>query len=360
MSSEEFGGIHLHEWNRKFLKSFWYGVCIATVGEVLNLAALGMFTAESLLHSALLPAGVNTLTLGLVSWIYRRFRAKFHYLVILALTIVTSSYIAVHADVDYIQSLLLLPIMFSTFYYKRGLVIFACCATIAMFWGETWIHPVLRERTNPSEWVSMPTILLVAAWIALSVMERGIELLQELGNESKDKQNLMIQNVIKDKMVRTDTLTGLYNRAALFEHLEMLLRYTESEGFSMHVAMIDIDHFKSVNDTFGHHIGDIVLKRVSAAIRDGIDPGDFAARYGGEEFTAVFTDRMLQDVYRTLERIRQQVEDLEHPELDGRSVTVSIGLHPYSKGMDKEHLLGQADACLYQAKRTGRNKIVSH
>lgn len=204
----------------------------------------------------------------------------------------------------------------------------------------------------------MPAILLVATLIALSVMERGIELLNELRSESKDKQNLMIQNVIKDKMVRTDTLTGLYNRAALFEHLEMLLRYTESEGFAMHVAMIDIDHFKSVNDTFGHHIGDLVLKRVATLIRDGIGTGDFAARYGGEEFTAVFTDRTLHEVNAVLEKIRRNAEVMEHPELEGRSVTISIGLHPYVKGMDKEMLISQADACLYQAKRTGRNKIV--
>lgn len=356
--SDDFSRISIQHWNKKFLKSLWYALLIASAGELVTITALNRFTWEDILHYVLLPAGINLFSLGPLTLLFRRMQAEFPYLMILAAAVICSSYIGVHSDMDHIQSLLLLPIMFSTLYYQRRMVVYACAIALASFFLMTWLHPELRARTGPNEWASMPAIILAAAWVALRVMERGVGLLRELRDEAQDKQDLMIQNVIKDKMVRTDTLTGLYNRAALFEHLDMLLRYTESEGFALHVAMLDIDHFKSVNDTFGHHIGDVVLKRVSEAIRDGIEPGDFAARYGGEEFTAVFTDRTLQDVSHTLERIRLNIATMEHPELDGRSVTLSIGLHPYSKGMSKEHLIGQADACLYQAKRTGRNKLV--
>ncbi|WP_438444967.1 diguanylate cyclase [Gorillibacterium sp. sgz5001074] len=360
MSIEEFDGSNLRLWNRKFLISFWYAVLITALTEELYFTAVGMMTWESQLRYMLLPTGINTAILLLTEVLHRRAKASFPYILLLAANLMASVIISVHHSLDYIQCLLMLPILISTFYYRRSLVIYTSGLSIGAFLSLTWFHPYIRERTNAGEWISMPMILLVSTVIALGVMERGIELLQELRSETKDKENLMIQNVIKDKMVRTDTLTGLYNRAALFEHLEMLLRYTQSEGFPLHVAMLDIDHFKSINDTFGHHIGDVVLKRVAEVIRDGTDPGDFAARYGGEEFTLVFTDRTLKEVLGILEKVRRQMEELVHPELDGRSVTVSIGIHPYSLGMGREQLIGEADACLYQAKRTGRNKIVSH
>jgi diguanylate cyclase len=359
-NTEELNVMNSRRWNRKYLTSFWYALLVAVFTEELSLIIGGKTDWHSQLVYMTLPAAINLVILGIAELMYRRLPQYFHFVILFTSTLICGVLTSFHYELDYIQASWILPIMISIFYFQRRLVLYATVLNIAAFLTVTSLHPGLMERTDSSEWVTMPMMLLVAALITLNAMERGIELLRELRNESEDKQNLMIQNVIKDKIVRTDPLTGLYNRAALNEHLDMLLRYTESEGFSLHVAMLDVDYFKSVNDTYGHQAGDMVLRRMAAAIKESIGNSDFAARYGGEEFTIVFTDRTLEDVRQTLERIRKNVELVEHPELGDRRVTLSIGLYPYSKGMERERLFEQADACLYEAKRTGRNKLCDH
>lgn len=359
-NAEELNGMNIKRWNRKYLTSFWYAVLGSVFTEELSLIISGETDWHSESRYMLLPAAINILLLGAAELLYRRLPRWFHVVILLTSTSISTVLVCTHYVLDYIQALWILPIMISIFYFRRKLVLYATGLNMAAFFAVTAIHPGLRERTYSTEWLAMPMILLVAALITLNAMGRGIELLMELQNESADKQDLMIQNVIKDKMVRTDPLTGLYNRAALNEHLDMLLRYAESEGFSLHVAMMDVDHFKSVNDTYGHQAGDIVLKKIAAAVRDSIGTSDFAARYGGEEFTIVFTDQTLEDVRGALEKLRRSVDALDNPELDGRHVTVSIGLYPYGKGMERERLIERADACLYEAKRLGRNRVCDH
>lgn len=358
--TEEMNGMNSRRWNRKYLTSFWYAAVMAFFTEELGLVVAGGIDWRSEFLYVLLPACINFTILGIAELLFRRMAKRFHYVILLAATMICAVLVSVHSVVDYIQALWIFPIMISIFYFQRKLVIYATVLNIAAFLVMTAVHPDLSGRTYSIEWITMPMILLASALITLSAMGRGIELQRELRNESEDKQNLMIQNVIKDKMVRTDTLTGLYNRAALNEHLDMLLRYAESEGFSLHVAMMDVDFFKSVNDTYGHQAGDVVLKRLAAAIKEAIGNSDFAARYGGEEFTIVFTDRTLEEVQHVLEKVRRSVEAMFHPELGDRRVTISIGLYPYGKGMEREKLIERADACLYEAKRSGRNKLIDH
>lgn len=358
--AEDYSGISNLRWNRRYLTSFWYAAFLAVFTEEMALIISGDMNWRSQAIYMLLPAAINFMLLGAGEFLLRKIPQWFHFVILFVSTCMCATLISIHHAVDYIQALWILPIVISLFYFKRRLVLCAAGMNIAAFLVMTAVHPGFNERTNSTEWVTMPMILIVTALIALNAMERGIELLDNLRSESEDKQHLMIQNVIKDKMVRTDALTGLYNRTALNEHLDMLLRYADSEGFSLHVAMLDLDHFKSVNDTYGHQAGDLVLKRTAAAVKEEISSSDFAARYGGEEFTIVFTDRTLEEVRQVLERVRRSVEAVQHQELKGRRVTVSIGLYPYGKGMEREKLIEQADACLYEAKRTGRNKLCDH
>lgn len=357
--TDTFNISNIHYWNRRYLTFFWCTVVLAIV-----IQELGLLLTGADLHTqttvVLRPAAVNLALLGVAEFIFRRMPRWFHVTILVVSNGICSVVIAVYHTIDYIQALWMLPILISCFYFKRLMVIYSAVQSVATFLIMTVLHPGLRERTDLSEWLAMPAFLLLTSLIALSAMERAIELLRSLRIESEDKQHLMIQNVIKDKLVRTDALTGLYNRAALNEHLDMLLRYADSEGFSIHVAMLDVDHFKSVNDTYGHQTGDVVLKRIAAVIREEVNSSDFAARYGGEEFMIVFTDRTLNEVKQVLERVRIGVDEAQHQELAGRRVTVSIGLSPYAKGMEREKLIEHADACLYEAKRTGRNRLCDH
>lgn len=152
----------------------------------------------------------------------------------------------------------------------------------------------------------------------------------------------------------TDPLTGLLNRRALFE------RYGERPiGPEMAVLVFDLDHFKSINDTFGHAAGDRVLKIFAAELAAKCGPGDTAARLGGEEFALILTDVMPNDAEMIAEGIRKAFADHE-TRLEGKTLTctVSAGVAlGCSVSMDFDAMLSAADKALYIAKRAGRNRI---
>lgn len=164
-----------------------------------------------------------------------------------------------------------------------------------------------------------------------------------------------------NKMAATDPLTGLQNRRTLDERLRASLDNCCSMGLPISIAMIDIDRFKAVNDTYGHQCGDVVLKGVASIIKSYVRrDSDFAVRYGGEEILLCLPGVSLQDCLSICLRIHKQIGqttfNCENSELN---VTVSMGVAASSDGVTtKDELIALADARLYQAKATGRNKIV--
>jgi diguanylate cyclase (GGDEF)-like protein len=155
-----------------------------------------------------------------------------------------------------------------------------------------------------------------------------------------------------------DFLTGLYNRRYFFEHAERLHRRALDGELRILVAMIDADHFKQINDNFGHQVGDEALVAIAAVLRGQVEGQGMVARFGGEEFVCL---RVLDPSLRPadcLERIRRAVEQIDL-RADGRPVplTVSIGATA-EPGGDIDQMLARADGAVYQAKRAGRNRVV--
>lgn len=162
-------------------------------------------------------------------------------------------------------------------------------------------------------------------------------------------------------LAERDPLTGLYNRRAFFERADgelERLRLNDGQGS---VAILDIDHFKKVNDTYGHDTGDRVIKAVAGVLNAMVDRGNaITARFGGEEFLILFTDIDSDEVQARCEQMRQMMADLAIPYEDtALSVTVSIGvaLIQHQEGMDNN--LNAADQMLYMAKNSGRNRVLS-
>ncbi|WP_245757259.1 GGDEF domain-containing protein [Amycolatopsis xylanica] len=157
-----------------------------------------------------------------------------------------------------------------------------------------------------------------------------------------------------------DSLTSSYNRRYLDQHLHGLLR--ERQG-GIAVALIDLDLFKRVNDTYGHLVGDRVLRRVAGLLQEGLPPGAFCARYGGEEFALVMPDIDARTAVRVAEAARARVADHQWSKLQpGLSVTISVGLAHESgpgqgRALEAERQLVRADTLLYAAKRAGRNMV---
>jgi diguanylate cyclase (GGDEF)-like protein len=161
--------------------------------------------------------------------------------------------------------------------------------------------------------------------------------------------------------VETDELTRLLRRGAFMQKFQTLLSASAAEGQEVHLMMIDVDHFKKVNDDHGHQTGDVVLQRVSELIRSYMRPTDLAGRYGGEEIIVAIqgTSKEASDI---AEAIRQSVESNKMTSKANVefTVTLSVGVASTHKfGFEADVLIEKADAALYRAKRTGRNKVLT-
>ncbi len=158
----------------------------------------------------------------------------------------------------------------------------------------------------------------------------------------------------------TDTLTGLPNRRRFDEEFARAFGSAIRRSSPIGVAIIDIDHFKNYNDTFGHQAGDVALRRIARAIAESVErSGDFAARYGGEEFVVILEDTTLAGAAGVAERIRSAVLDAGIPAPSGGVLSVSVGVAARLPGSTGEALLRQADAALYEAKNAGRNRVAT-
>jgi diguanylate cyclase (GGDEF)-like protein len=164
-----------------------------------------------------------------------------------------------------------------------------------------------------------------------------------------------------NRRARTDALTGLANRQQFEERLTRIVMETNRFGGSCTLVVVDIDRFKHVNDTYGHQIGDEVLRRVAAALQGEVRNVDLCARYGGEEMAILLPQTDLRGGCQLAERLRKAVGDRPFV-IAGRDihVTISLGLATYPEGArDRDELFSAADRALYGAKRDGRNMVVA-
>lgn len=187
----------------------------------------------------------------------------------------------------------------------------------------------------------------------LSLLSRRLR-----GNNAAVSESRRLQEEYK-RHALVDGLTGLFNRRRLDEVLPRYVARSHFEGKTLSVLMIDVDHFKSINDRFGHYSGDRVLYEVAHVLRDRCRPTDFVARYGGEEFTVVLPGARAVDAELVAERLRLAVEGLSIQLESGLTLppmTASIGIAELIPDESTGDVLTRADGALYRAKRTGRNR----
>nr|CRH06814.1 putative diguanylate cyclase [Candidatus Magnetococcus massalia] len=176
--------------------------------------------------------------------------------------------------------------------------------------------------------------------------------------EGHDRQRTL------ENYAKVDPLTGIHNRRALDEALSRQLRRVAHSKNPLCLIMLDVDHFKNYNDTYGHQGGDVALVALAQNIAGHLRPGDIAARYGGEEFTVVLPDTRLEMAFKIAERLRKAVEAMDIT--DGTNtklarVNISLGVAQTSTTITAvEPLIAAADAALYRAKNNGRNRVEVH
>ncbi|WP_064429476.1 PleD family two-component system response regulator [Rickettsia sp. Tenjiku01] len=158
-----------------------------------------------------------------------------------------------------------------------------------------------------------------------------------------------------------DGLTGLFNRRYFDIHLKQIIEKTNKESIKLYLLMCDIDNFKHVNDTYGHQAGDKVLTIVSRILKNTLRVTDLIARFGGEEFTILLTDIDISKAIETAERVRVKIEYMNfhiEDQIKPLKTTISIGVTKYKKEESIESFIERADKAMYEAKTTGKNKVV--
>lgn len=174
------------------------------------------------------------------------------------------------------------------------------------------------------------------------------------------QDDLKRSNELLLELSNTDHLTGMYNRRYLMDAMDKELQRCDRKGGNLSVLILDIDHFKQVNDTYGHLQGDIVLQKVALQLQKELRNYDIAARYGGEEFIAVLPDSSLREAAFVSERIRTSIQEIKFSgSLEPLSLTASVGVAALSTPActTVDELIKLADEALYRAKTNGRNRV---
>jgi diguanylate cyclase (GGDEF)-like protein len=254
------------------------------------------------------------------------------------------------------------------------------------YWAAKLVRPLLLTRDCQPEADALLHTMDAASVLVvpLFVRDRVIGSLQLFGEHAdsfsrEDAQLLWMLSLISESMLArdnsnetllrfafTDYLTGLKTRGFFEQQLALELARAERRGTALAVLMIDIDHFKRLNDTFGHHVGDLVLRDLAAILSRELREIDTAARYGGEEFILLLPETDLPGAKLVAQRLRSAVEQAtfftDTSTAAGRrseQVTISIGVALFpNEARLKTELLEAADAALYAAKAQGRNRVV--
>jgi len=224
-------------------------------------------------------------------------------------------------------------------------------ALLALFLG---LNPAAAAINWPS---------LIAFVLFVSVLSLVANVISRRDQDQIEQQTRLLTSSaeqLRDQSVR-DYLTGLFNRRYLEETLAREVRRAERAHAPLGVIMIDLDHFKQFNDTYGHAAGDVLLREMGGLLRRSLRESDIACRYGGEEFTLIMPDSPLSVVQERAERIRLEARQLrlESDGLPLKPVSLSIGVAVFPEhGRSGDAVLQASDAALYRAKREGRDRVV--
>ncbi|OPZ85908.1 MAG: Phytochrome-like protein cph2 [bacterium ADurb.Bin429] len=221
----------------------------------------------------------------------------------------------------------------------------------------------------------VPTVMVIAAMVVaaqagsqavlfsmtmliLLVMARQIVTFEKDRHHYQELQELY---AISAREATTDPLTGMANQRHFCDRLDVELRRARRYRRTLALIFADLDHFKSINDTYGHHVGDVALKMVATCLARLVRETDLVVRYGGEEFVVMLPETTLEQAEVMAERLRRAVEQLQIPLPQGghKRVTMSFGVAAFPETAETpEDLLTSADAAMYHAKALGRNRVM--
>lgn len=233
-----------------------------------------------------------------------------------------------------------------------AIVVIAFVAEVLIMQGLSYLG--YGEHTPFSIFADAALLAIVIAppiyWLVLNPIHKEYQRRLRAESEAEEMSRVAI----------TDPLTRIMNRRGITVGLLDAMAHAERYRTPLTVAMVDIDHFKEINDTYGHEAGDRVLKNVAEILSDALRMPDKVGRYGGEEFLIVLPHTTLAQGSKIVERIRASVSKKIFDQGAKKAhVTISVGVTQFKPGEDLEQLMSQADKAMYDAKKGGRNLVVA-
>jgi len=341
--------------NRQLLHLYWFIFLLAVLGKLTHhLLQPAQDLAE--VQPVLMVVGLAVAVLAAVEWIVPHCRRFASDAVLFSGSLLAAICLFFFPEQMEAHILLFLPMVLASLYSEKVKIFVQYGSSVILY---LLLHVVQPAFVQAADMTSFLIHSLGCLAVSLVVYARGDRLRQRLNRQMEIQQELLIKNVIMDKISKMDPLTNLYNYKSFYEYMDRLIEQSEKTNLSLQLAIVDIDNFKQINDTYGHLVGDLVLKRVADEMRNNVTPNDIVARYGGEEFAIIFIDKSWEEAKKMAETIRQNINRTNHIELENRPVSVSIGLYAYQKGDGREKVFQEADECLYQAKSLGKNRIAT-
>lgn len=358
------------EWNKKVLNIYWFMILIVSLTEVvlflINWRQKGYADYAYFKRNVIRPIAFYVSILVVINLIYNRLKGrheeKVKYLIVVCSTLVACSIVYFHFAVNVIYVLFIFPIFLSELYRNRRLALFAAILNLICYLLTVFLYLPTKPKGSYHhtiyEIITMLALIISSSIIVMSFINRAKEIIECFIRVQQSEKELAMKNFIMEFNSKMEPATGLYNHKTFYEYLDHLIRQSENYRFPLSLAVLDIDNFKRVNDTYGHSLGDEVIKALSQIIKEYIDADDYAARYGGEEFAIIFTARDKIKAYETSEKIREAFNKVVIEEMKGESFGVSIGISEHAYGMSRQTFFSNADNALYKAKGSSKNKTI--
>ncbi len=193
--------------------------------------------------------------------------------------------------------------------------------------------------------------------LSSKILDQNIFLKKAFQSVAKENKELKKLKKELEKIAMYDTLSGLLNRLSLFNRIDIEIERAMRAMFPLSGIMLDIDHFKPINDNFGHQCGDMVIREIGERLRNQLRKYDYAGRYGGEEFFIILPNTNLNQALSIGERFRREIEKTKFQCGDEYiAITVSLGISQYRASESREKWIDRADKAMYKAKQLGRNR----
>lgn len=352
-----------HNWNRTLIHLLWLILFIYEAAAMFAFF-LDMYDQPtqwfySFLHFQIVPTSMQLSLMG-AGYLAIHFLKRYSDFIMIIWTMtMVSIFIICIPELMRSYELISITIILASVYFQKKYIIFAYCLGL-VYLMSLLFHQMNKGDTPSAYEVIVPiTVLTLTALVCFAIMNKGLTLLKQLRDSVIREQDLLIRNVMIDRLSKVDALTELFNHRSFQEHTDHLISYMPHDT-PLELALMDIDNFKKINDTYGHWVGDVVLKTIGTSLKDVLGPDDMAFRYGGEEFAVLFVGKSHEDVLDLCEQLMQMIRITEIPEMPGHPLTMSIGLAAYNRNTKKKAWFQQVDKCLYTAKRNGKNRIHVH